>query len=216
MRVLVVQQSARPWSAAEERALVEMRAGGASFADIAPKLGRTVGAAIQKHGAYRKQNGLALGARSRDLRTRFASHTRRDEGGCLVWTGRATDRRGYGVITIEGKSRRATRVAWLLAHGEWPHSDLFVCHTCDNPACVEPSHLFLGTAAANNLDAKTKGRNARGERVGGAKLSEQDVALIRQEFGSHKQIAAKYGVSATLVGLIKRRIVWAHVPEIRA
>lgn len=90
-----------------------------------------------------------------------------DEKGCTVWAA-GRGRFGYGKFTL-GKPHKRTviahRYAWVIAHGTIPPG-LFVCHTCDNPPCCNPAHLFLGTAADNKADSVRKGRVARGERSG--------------------------------------------------
>jgi len=82
---------------------------------------------------------------------------------CWTWTGGRT-RTGYGSVWTDGKHKRAHRVAWELAHGEilqrWPKNGngLCVLHTCDNPLCMNPNHLFLGSKGDNNRDRDQKGR----------------------------------------------------------
>ena len=82
-------------------------------------------------------------------------------GRCWIWTGaysRLPDgRRGYGSISVHDKTVKCHRFAWKLTHGEIP-AGLFVCHRCDNPRCVRPDHLFVGTAKDNIHDAVRKGR----------------------------------------------------------
>lgn len=88
----------------------------------------------------------------------FWSRTKRMESGCIEWTG--TIQR-YGVIHIDGKSQRAHRIAWEITNGPIP-AGLLVCHHCDNPPCVNPEHLFTGTASDNAHDCIAKGRRVLG------------------------------------------------------
>ena len=81
----------------------------------------------------------------------------RGPGECWLWIG-ATDRWGYGRLRIDGRFIGAHRISWQLAHGSNAPDSLFVCHSCDNPLCCNPAHLWLGTAAENNRDAAAKGR----------------------------------------------------------
>lgn len=79
---------------------------------------------------------------------------------CWLWTG-AADPEGYGIIKVDGKARRLTRVVWTLEHGAIP-ADLLVLHSCDNPPCIRPDHLMLGTQRANIRDMLRKGRRPSG------------------------------------------------------
>lgn len=132
--------------------------------------------------------------------------------GCWLWTG-ARNAQGYGFIERkDGVQLRAHRVAYELTYGRVP-SGLFVCHICDNPRCMRPGHLFLGRHEDNMADMVSKGRAARlhGNRNGGARLGIDEVEAIRQAQGRYRDIAARYGISASAVGLIKRRERWAHL-----
>lgn len=147
-------------------------------------------------------------------------------GVCWIW--KRAVARGYGWLRFRGRPMMAHRVAYLLKNGTLP-SDLCVCHHCDNPPCVNPAHLFIGTRADNNRDRDRKGRlganvgltmrkyperRARGERQGSAKLTAAVVRDIRKRAAAgetHRSIARVYGVSKTCVGEIVRRENWAHV-----
>lgn len=127
-------------------------------------------------------------------------------GGCWVWTG-GRNRTDYGQIFVTGARgggrggmRSAHRVSWELAYGPVP-AGLFVCHHCDNPPCVRPDHLFLGTAADNTDDCLGKGRNPAIARV----LSADDVASVRRRVARGERqaaVARVFGVSQPHVSRI--------------
>ena len=139
-------------------------------------------------------------------------------GNCWEWTGGGRAGRGYGLIQEGGKGSRMLlthRVSYEIHCGPIP-SGLVVMHTCDNPACVNPGHLKLGTQADNAQDMITKGRHARqapkGEDHGKAKLTEDWVRYIRAhpERG-HKEIADEIGVSPNAVRGVRIGRTWTHV-----
>ena len=131
---------------------------------------------------------------------------------CIEWD-KAKDKAGYGVSWLNGKWIRAHRKAYIQNKGEIP-DDLVVRHTCDNKACVNPDHLILGDHKQNMADMAAKGRTntRRGSTHSKAKLTEQQVHEIKSTFGlSQRELAAKYGVSASLIAAIKLGKAWTHV-----
>lgn len=101
---------------------------------------------------------------------------------CWEWTG-ALDKRGYGVLNVEQKAVKAHRFSLLLAGIDV--DGLLVCHKCDNPRCVNPDHLYAGTAKQNSRDAVSRGRTYRGERRWNSRLSEDEVKVIREIYSRH-------------------------------
>lgn len=133
--------------------------------------------------------------------------------GCWLWT-RADDGYGYGVFRVEGKTLKAHRFAFQLAHGRDPFPGLYVCHKCDQPACVNPEHLFEGTQKDNIHDAMFKGRAARGARSGGAHLTEEKVREIRRrsEMGeTHSQLAKEFCVTISNISAITLGRSWRWI-----
>jgi hypothetical protein len=137
---------------------------------------------------------------------------------CWEWQG-SRYRNGYGAIGIGGRAggpRGAHRVCWELTHGPIP-AGLYVLHRCDNPPCVNPAHLFLGTQTTNMRDCSRKGRargGTRGEQSGNAKLTEAAIREIRERYRSGQTqvaLAKAFGVGQTTVSGIVTRRAWAHV-----
>ena len=150
---------------------------------------------------------------------------------CWLWRG-ATNSSGYGVMQKDGRRIRAHRFAYELTYGAIPEG-LFACHRCDNPLCVRPDHLFLGTPADNAHDMIRKGRHvwfpvdkpapprsARGEQHGRAKLTAEQVAEIRRihasERLSHQKLAERYGINKSTAGRIVRGQLWAGYEDAEA
>ena len=95
-------------------------------------------------------------------RTPFWSHYDEDENGCWHWRG-GKNKRGQGVVRHVGKNWVTSRLAWTLTYGPIPEG-MFVCHSCDNPPCINPNHLFIGTPRDNVLDMVSKGRKVNREK----------------------------------------------------
>lgn len=134
--------------------------------------------------------------------------------GCWNW--KKYTQNGYGRINVDGKMWRAHRVSYLLFRGEIPPETL-VCHRCDNPVCINPDHLFLGTHSTNNQDMWDKGRHKkvdnRGERYGACKLSWEIVREIRDSKKTAKELAIVFNVSPSHIYLIRSGKVWKDGPN---
>ena len=133
---------------------------------------------------------------------------------CWLWTG-CKDRRGYGQTTSNRKHAAAHRVSYEATYGPIPPG-LFVCHKCDVPSCVNPEHLFLGTAADNAADRVSKGRSVVGEKVRGAILDSASVISLLDDVRNGMRMPAaakKYGVAYGTVYAIVTGVNWKHIPR---
>ena len=130
---------------------------------------------------------------------------------CWNWTGSKT-LDNYGLVGYDGKICRVHRVAATIYHNFDFNSRGLVCHTCDNPKCFNPEHLFIGTDLSNSQDKFRKGRFKpnTGEKHGRAKLTTEQVKDIRENYKgwSQERIAQKFGVSQVLVSKIRRKTLW--------
>lgn len=121
---------------------------------------------------------------------------------------------GYGRIRFQGKYIGAHRLSYILEHGEIPEG-LDVLHSCDNPGCVNPKHLFLGTHTENMQDMLSKGRGhkARGQNNGDNKLTPEQVMYIREKHArektKHRDLAKEMGVARNTIYCILSRKTWA-------
>ena len=181
-----------------------------------------------------------MGPQPADLATRFWSkvavcaHGRDCAECCWSWQGSMV--KGYGKMFVpkalrQGKSQeeRAPRVCWFVVHGVWP-GDLHVLHTCDNPPCVQPAHLWLGTMDDNQKDSMRKGRRPTGDAHGmrlhpdavtrgvdipWSLLTEADVQFIRamrREGWTQQRIAQALGRGKTTIEAVLSGRTWRHIP----
>lgn len=156
------------------------------------------------------------------LKDRFFKHVQKCANGCWEWTGARCGGKThqYGQSSLDNRVKiTAHRASWILHFGEIPEG-MQVCHTCDNPACVNPEHLFLGTQKDNIRDAARKG-HMRGNRVNGERrhnsvLSEVSVRAILNQWASDnrpmvRELASEFGVSMGAITNIVYRTGWKHV-----
>jgi hypothetical protein len=131
---------------------------------------------------------------------------------CWEWKA-GKNKKGYGIFWF-GRPHYAHRIAYYLELK--PPASMCVCHHCDNPGCVNPRHLFLGTNADNTRDRDNKGRgyNRTGERHGKTKLTDLDVKHMRDIFDSGRtvtSVASAFGISYSAAWKIKNRVTWKHI-----
>jgi len=147
---------------------------------------------------------------------------------CWEWIG--CKAQGYGRIKVYGKLRQASHVSWILARGPIPQGKS-ILHRCDNPPCVNPKHLFVGTQKDNVKDMIRKGREnwatgdrngarthpekvLRGEGVGTSKLNKEDVIKIQERYltgESQRSIAKDFKVCHQHISVIVNKKQWVHV-----
>lgn len=136
-----------------------------------------------------------------------------NENGCHICTSHKTSK-GYPFLYYEGKKTYISRYMYITCKGEIPKGSV-IRHTCDNPGCINPKHLILGTYADNSRDMVERNRQAKGSRVNTAKLTQQDVEDILRypDSTSHTEIAKRYNVNVLNISRIRRGEIWKSVPR---
>lgn len=145
-----------------------------------------------------------------DPKTRLERGVFYSPDSCWYWLGSTNGK--YGHIMVNRKIVTTHRASYRIYKGD--PSGLEVCHSCDNPLCVNPDHLFLATHAENMRDRDKKGRGNRGDRHGNSKLSTVQVLAIRDAYScGHKivTISKYFGVSSAAIGDIVHRRNWPHI-----
>ena len=146
-------------------------------------------------------------AAEREGFSRFWTKTTLGTNGCIVWNA-AKNEKGYGRFGYNGKNRHAHIVAYEITKGKVPNGSILM-HSCDNPSCVNPDHLTVGTKAQNNLDMHNKGRAAPiPSPVTRAKLTREQAEEIRASPLGCRRLGRKYGVLFGTIAKIRRRETW--------
>jgi hypothetical protein len=153
-----------------------------------------------------------------EIQTRFWTFVTKTDD-CWLWTGRSLNSYGYGQWWVNGKLWIASRLAWVLTHGPITERNQFVCHSCDNPQCVRPSHLYLASQTQNMRDMRVRGRGSkpptrRGCFNNNTTFTDADVRAIRRRYAagdSLRTLGQEYRVWHTTIADIVHRRTWGHI-----
>lgn len=132
---------------------------------------------------------------------------------CRDWP-LSRSRDGYGLTSVNKKTTQVHRHICRVAHGEPPTPEHMACHSCDNPACINPHHLSWKTHAENMADRQSRSRQVRGVKHHKAKLTETDVREIKRRLKRGecpRALALEYGVVHGSIWFIEREVTWKHV-----
>lgn len=134
-----------------------------------------------------------------------------------LWTGNLLqkEKRPYGRIMIDGVRYSAHRLSYEMYKGDIPSKDMFICHTCDNPRCVNPDHLFLGSIYDNIMDCIAKNRHTKAAKHGSRRFSPEDILEMRRIYNdgemNQREIAELYGIQRSYCTRIINRTCWNSV-----
>ncbi len=162
--------------------------------------------------AVKSHSGLMKGLSAPE---RFSRQMKMTEDGCWTWAA-GMDKDGYGRFRGEYDGQKYTfahRYSWALHNKKNVPKGMLVCHSCDNPRCVNPDHLFVGTEADNMADMVSKNRQhiPFGVVNHRAVITEEQALRILADPRPYTQIAADFGVAASTIGSIKAKKSWAHL-----
>lgn len=165
----------------------------------------------------RERNHLASQLSQKDLIRFWSKASVLGDDDCWLWLA-CRAKTGYGRFRLSGHTFNASHLSALMKHGIPPEDKYAACHKCDNPPCVNPSHLFWGDDRDNVLDASCKKRLKhqrvpifQGEGNPQAKLTDRLVRRIRSSNKTQQQLADELGVSRSLIGYVRQRKIWSHV-----
>ena len=155
----------------------------------------------------------------REVERFWSKVVKRDEGACWGWAGSKSEA-GYGMFIFDRKRRPAHRIAWELYHGSLIPDELLACHRCDQPACVNPHHIYPGTHKDNANDATERGRwnHKKGEENAASKLTDDGVLSMVARYNageSGRVIALDYDIAFSGVHRIMSGKTWSHLTGIQ-
>jgi len=130
--------------------------------------------------------------------------------GCILWSGPVSN--GYPRISLFNKEYRVSRYVYKKIHGNFDEN-LNVCHTCDNPLCINPDHLFFGTHTENQQDKFKKNRQAKGVTHGCSKLNDEQAATAKFTSIKPTVLAKEFNCSATIIRQIRQGKYWKHLEK---
>lgn len=156
------------------------------------------------------------GKKAEDLKIRFwkkVSKQKEDE--CWIWNA-YKHKKGYGYFHANGSVMKSHRISFILENKTLIPKGMCICHSCDNPSCVNPNHLWMGTNMDNIKDSLMKGRRIglRGEKNNSCKLKSKEVLKIRELFLQKikaKHIAKMFNIGISMIYAIKQRRNWKHI-----
>lgn len=170
---------------------------------------------LRKHGSINPENIRVVD--EGDAAKRFSKKYDVIDSGCWIWK-RGTSKNGKGVlypkIHIETGTIGAHRYSYMLHYGKEIPKNMYVCHKCDTPLCVNPDHLFLGYHSDNMIDMVKKGRShkGKGEHANRSVLTNKQAVEIRSINNmTQSEIAKIYGIAQTTVSRIKRKVSYNEV-----